>query len=41
MTLDTYAGLFEHDLNAVAERLDEGGRAASVGKVWADKEKGT
>lgn len=30
MTLDTYAGLFDDDLAAVADRLQE-----SVGKVWA------
>ena len=27
MTLDTYADLFDHDLNSVAD---------SVGKMWAD-----
>ncbi|EHB53794.1 integrase family protein [Mycolicibacterium rhodesiae JS60] len=30
MTLDTYADLFDDDLNAVADKLDE-----SVGKLWA------
>ena len=31
MTLDTYADLFDDDLDAVADRLDE-----VVGKMWAD-----
>lgn len=31
MTLDTYADLFDSDLNAVADSLD-----ASVGRLWAD-----
>ena len=35
MTLDTYADLFDDDLDAVGERLDESARAASVGKMWA------
>ena len=30
MTLDVYADLFDDDLTAVADRLDE-----SVGKMWA------
>ncbi|MCW2165104.1 Site-specific recombinase XerD [Microbacterium hydrothermale] len=34
-TLDTYADLFPDDLEAVAERMDEATRAASVGKAWA------
>ena len=34
MTLDTYADLFDEDLKAVAERLDE--IARRVGKMWAD-----
>lgn len=35
MTLDTYADLFDEDLDDVAERLSERGVAADVGKVWA------
>lgn len=35
MTLDTYADLFDDDLDAVAERVAEAARDASVGKVWA------
>jgi integrase len=35
MTLDTYADLFDDDLDAVAMRLDHEGREKSVGKVWA------
>jgi integrase len=34
MTLDTYADLFEDDLDAVAERLDLGARAADIEQVW-------
>ncbi|SDU16514.1 tyrosine-type recombinase/integrase [Jiangella alkaliphila] len=34
MTLDTYADLFDEDLEAVAERLDE--IARRVGETWAD-----
>lgn len=34
-TLDTYAGLFEADVDQVAERLDEGLAATDVGKMWA------
>jgi integrase len=37
MTLDTYADLFDDDLDAVAMRLDAGGRQKSVGKVWAQR----
>lgn len=36
MTLDTYADLFEDDLDAVAQRLETGALAADVGKVWAN-----
>lgn len=36
MTLDTYADLFDDDLDSVAERLDAAARSASVGKVWAN-----
>ena len=35
-TLDTYAGLFEADVDTVAERLDEGLAATDVGKMWAN-----
>lgn len=35
MTLDTYSDLFDDDLDAVADRLAEAARNASVGKVWA------
>ncbi|MGB3732810.1 tyrosine-type recombinase/integrase, partial [Microbacterium sp.] len=35
MTLDTYADLFDDDLDNVAARLDERARAADVGKTWA------
>ena len=34
MTLDTYADLFEDDLDAVAERIDERARAAHIQNVW-------
>ncbi|ROR81102.1 Site-specific recombinase XerD [Plantibacter flavus] len=35
MTLDTYADLFDDDLDSVATRLDEHAAASNVGKVWA------
>ncbi|WP_167140106.1 tyrosine-type recombinase/integrase [Diaminobutyricimonas sp. TR449] len=35
MTLDTYADLFDDDLDAVADRLDEAISTANVGKLWA------
>lgn len=35
MTLDVYAELFDDDLNAVADRLDEAVSAQVVGKTWA------
>ena len=35
MTLDTYADLFDDDLDAVAERLDVALMLASVGEMWA------
>ncbi|MEO6827716.1 MAG: tyrosine-type recombinase/integrase [Microbacteriaceae bacterium] len=41
MTLDTYADLFDDDLDAVAMRLDAGGRQKSVGKVWAQRARTT
>lgn len=37
MTLDTYADLFDSDLDDVAVRLDERAASADVGKVWADR----
>jgi integrase len=36
MTLDIYADLFDDDLNAVADRLDEAVSAQIVGKTWAN-----
>jgi Site-specific recombinase XerD len=36
MTLDTYSDLFEDDLDAVAERLNEARSSAIVGKKWAN-----
>lgn len=38
MTLDTYADLFDDDLDAVALALDHAGSQASVGKMWANGE---
>ncbi|REE74391.1 site-specific recombinase XerD [Rhodococcus wratislaviensis] len=35
MTLDTYAELFDDDLDAVGSALDQARSAASVGKTWA------
>ncbi|MFX1784310.1 tyrosine-type recombinase/integrase [Prescottella equi] len=35
MTLDTYADLFDDDLEAVGSALDQARSAASVGKAWA------
>jgi hypothetical protein len=35
MTLDTYADLFDDDLDAVALALDHAGSQASVGNMWA------
>ena len=35
MTLDTYADLFDGDLDAVSDALDHAVSLASVGKVWA------
>jgi integrase len=35
MTLDTYADLFEDDLDEVAERLDHGARSANIQAVWS------
>lgn len=36
MTLDVYAELFDDDLDAVATRLDQAARAASVVKMLSD-----
>lgn len=35
MTLDTYADLFENDLDAVSDALDNARNQSSVGKLWA------
>ena len=35
MTLDTYADLFDDDLQAVATALDDAARKTDVGKTWA------
>ncbi|WP_378144790.1 tyrosine-type recombinase/integrase [Cnuibacter sp. UC19_7] len=35
MTLDTYADLFDDDLDVLAARLDEAAASAIVGKTWA------
>ena len=35
MTLDVYAELFDDDLDAVAERLDEGLMRSNVSQIWA------
>ena len=37
MTLDTYADLFEDDLDAVGSALDQAKRNAIVGKLWANE----
>lgn len=37
MTLDTYADLFEDDLDAVAEALDAASIPQSVGNMWANQ----
>jgi len=36
MTLDTYADLFEADLDKLGERMGEMLLRESVGKMWAD-----
>ena len=36
MTLDIYADLFDDDLNAVADQLDEVVSEQIVGKTWAN-----
>jgi integrase len=40
MTLDTYADLFDDDLNAVSDRLDEAYEKSVVGKMWANENRG-
>ena len=37
MTLDVYSDLFDDDLDAVAERLDQGLAHTVVGKMWASR----
>jgi integrase len=37
MTLDTYSDLFDDDLNAVSDRLDEAYEKSVVGKMWANE----
>lgn len=37
MTLDTYADLFEDDLDGVAARLGDAAREAGEGKAWGDQ----
>ncbi|UFS57649.1 tyrosine-type recombinase/integrase [Subtercola endophyticus] len=39
ITLDTYADLFDTDLDAVGVALDHAAMKSSVGKVWANTEK--
>jgi len=38
MTLDTYADLFDDDLDAVGDALDDARTASHVGKTWAEPE---
>lgn len=35
MTLDVYAGLFDDDLDAVSDALDQAANRSVVGKMWA------
>jgi integrase len=37
MTLDTYADLFDHDHDAVADALDKARSAAGVGEMWGER----
>jgi integrase len=37
MTLDTYADLFDDDLDAVATAIDDQARTAIVGRMWASR----
>ena len=41
MTLDTYAELFDDDLNSVAVRLNDAAIATDVVKVWSATQKST
>nr|WP_246376793.1 tyrosine-type recombinase/integrase [Conyzicola lurida] len=36
MTLDVYSDLFDDDLDAVADALDQRARNTNVGKMWAN-----
>ena len=38
MTLDTYADLFEDDLDSVSDALDKAAAISNVGKMWANGE---
>jgi integrase len=40
MTLDVYSDLFDDDLNAVSDRLDEAYARSVVGKMWANGPEG-
>jgi integrase len=40
MTLDTYADLFDDDLDAVSDALDAAAAKSDLGKVWAQAQKG-
>jgi integrase len=40
MTLDVYSDLFDDDLNAVSDRLDEAYARSVVGKMWANGHEG-
>jgi integrase len=40
MTLDVYSDLFDDDLNAVSDRLDEAYERSVVGKMWANAKMG-
>jgi len=41
MTLDVYADLFDDDLDALAQRLDDAAAFSIVGKLWANATSGT
>ena len=41
MTLDVYADLFDDDLDALAQRLDDAAAFSIVGKMWANATSGT
>jgi integrase len=40
MTLDTYADLFDDDLDLVSDALDAAAAKSDLGKVWAQAQKG-